>query len=188
MIQLRSIKGLYATTAIAIVFVATQVVHFRNFVNRKQFVVYSVSGHSAMEWIDRGVSYFNADSTLQFDEERIRFHIRPNRLQHGVSAVNTEIPFAKDINGLMAYLWNNKKIVFVANRDLQLPQSAEIDYLVVAQNSIPVPDRLKDIPAKKIILDGSNSRSYINKWKRLAEANTEQLHSVLDDGAFTLTK
>jgi competence protein ComEC len=187
MIQMRSIRGLYAATAIAGVFVVTQVVHFLNFVNKQQFVVYSVSGHSAMEWIDRGVSYFNADSILQYDEERIRFHIRPNRLQHGVSVVNTEIPFAKDIKGLKAYLWNKNKIVFAADKNTQLPQSAEIDYLVVAQNSVPVPEQLEDIPARKVVLDGSNSRNYINKWKQLVGTETDRLHAVLDEGAFTLT-
>jgi competence protein ComEC len=188
MIQMRSIQLLYAATAIALVFVVTQLAHFRNIANRQQFVVYSVSGHSAMEWIDRGVSYFNADSVLQHDEERIRFHIRPNRLQHGVSEVSAVIPFANELKGLKIYLWHNNKIVFAANKDLQLPQSAEIDYLVVAQNSIPVPDRLEDIPARKIILDGSNSRSYINKWKRAAGTDIDRLHAVLDDGAFKLTK
>jgi competence protein ComEC len=187
MIQMRSIRGLYAATAIAGVFVVTQVVHFRNFVNNQQFVVYSVSGHSAMEWIDRGVSYLNADSILQYDEERIRFHIRPNRLQHGVSVVKTEIPFAKDIKGLKAYLWNKNKIVFASDKNTQLPQSAEIDYLVVAQNSVPVPERLEDIPARKVVLDGSNSRNYVNKWKQLVGTETDRLHAVLDEGAFTLT-
>lgn len=188
MIQIRSIKWLYAAAFIALVFVGTQVVHFRNFVDRQQFVVYSVSGHSAMEWIDSGVSYFNADSTLQNDEERIRFHIRPNRLQRGVSTINTVIPFSKGIQGLEVYSWNKNKIVFAKNKGQQLPQSAEIDYLVVAKNSIPIPHRLEDIPAKKIILDGSNSRSYINKWKQVAGTNTDRLHAVLEEGAFTLTK
>ncbi|MBL7871555.1 MAG: ComEC family competence protein [Cyclobacteriaceae bacterium] len=187
MIQTRSIQWLYAAALIALTFVVTQVIHFRNVVDRKQFVVYSVSGHSAMEWIDRGVSYFNADSTLQHDEERIRFHIRPNRLQRGVSTIHTAVPFSKGIQGLEVYSWNNTKIAFAKNKDQQLPQSAEIDYLVVAKNSLPIPERLEDIPAKKIILDGSNSRRYINKWKRLAETDTDRLHAVLDEGAFTLT-
>ncbi len=186
MIQTRSIQWLYAAALIALTFVVTQVIHFRNVVNRQQFVVYSVSGHSAMEWIDRGVSYFNADSSLQHDDERIRFHIRPNRLQRGVSTIHTAVPFSKGIQGLEVYAWNGNKIAFAKNKDQQLPQSAEIDYLVVAKNSLPIPERLEDIPAKKIILDGSNSRRYINKWKRLAQTDADRLHVVLDEGAFTL--
>jgi competence protein ComEC len=188
MIQSRSIHWFYAASLVAIVFVATQIDHYSGYVNKKQFVVYSVSGHSAMEWIDSGVSYFNADSLLQQDEERIRFHIRPNRLQRGVSVVNTSIPFSKSIpQGLEVFSWNNHKIAFVKNKSHQFPQSAEIDYLVVAHNSIPVPERMEYIPAKKIILDGSNSRSYINKWKGVAGSEADRLHSVLDEGAFTLT-
>ena len=40
-------------------------------IDQRQFVVYSVSGYSAMEWLDKGVSYLQADSALKADEERM---------------------------------------------------------------------------------------------------------------------
>lgn len=126
-----------------IILIFTQFNHFQQDINQKQFVIYSVSGHSAMEWIDHGVSYFKSDSLLPQDKERIRFHIRPNRLKHGVTSINTSIPFGKEIAPDMEiYLWQNSKILFVSNGKAQLPQHAKIDYLVVAKNSIPVNTKL----------------------------------------------
>lgn len=186
MIQYRSVKGLYLAGILTLIFVFTQYLHFRNWVDRKQFVVYSISGHSAMEWIDSGVSYFKADSALQSDEERMRFHIRPNRLQRGVIAVNKEIPFKQKLpQNLETFYWQGNRIIFVQNREAQLPASGEIDYLVVGRNSIS-PQAIKNLSVRQIILDGSNSRGYINRWRKVIDK--ERLYAVLDEGAFVLTR
>ncbi|MDZ7646198.1 MAG: hypothetical protein U5K54_02875 [Cytophagales bacterium] len=122
-------------------------------------MIYSVSGHSAIEWMDGGASYFRSDSLLPQDKERIRFHIRPNRLKHGVKSVNTAIPFGREITqNIEFYLWQKNKILFVSNKNAQLPQNAKIDYLVVAKNSIPVNTEIDRLGVKKLILDGSNSQ------------------------------
>lgn len=186
MIQYRSVKGLYLASLLTIIFGFTQYLHFRNWVDRQQFVVYSISGHSAMEWIDSGVSYFKADSALQSDEERMRFHIRPNRLQRGVTAIRTTIPFAQQLpQNIEAYYWQGNRVVFIQNKEARLPVSGEIDYLVVGKNSIP-PQAIDNLSVRKIILDGSNSRGYVNSWRKIIDE--DKLHSVLDDGAFVLTQ
>jgi len=177
---------MYTAVFVAIVFTGTQYLHLHQWVNREQFVVYSVSGYSALEWIDHGVSYFKADSGLQEDQERVRFHIRPNRLKRGVSLVNTKIPFSKILpQGIEAIYWKDNKILLAQNKEAQLPRLAEIDYLVVARNSV-APEALQGLTAKKIILDGSNSRSYVNRLKKVFDK--ERLHVVLEDGAFILTQ
>jgi len=186
MLRFRSVTGLYLAGIITLVFIFTQYVHFQKWVNNKQFVVYSVSGHSAMEWIDSGVSYFKADSALQSDEERMRFHIRPNRLQRGVTAIRTTIPFAQQLpQNIEVYNWHGNRVIFIQNREAQLPVSGEIDYLVVGKNSIP-PQAIDNLSVRKIILDGSNSSGYVNRWRKIIDA--DKLHSVLDDGAFVLTQ
>lgn len=186
MIQYRSVKGLYLAGLLTLIFVFTQYLHFRNWVDRQEFTVYSVSGHSALEWIDSGVSYFKADSALKSDEERMRFHIQPNRLQRGVVAINREIPFKHNLpQKVEAYYWQGHRIIFIQNRDARLPVSAEIDYLVVGQNSVP-PKAIENLTVRKVILDGSNSRRYIDQWRKVLEE--DKLHVVLDEGAFTLTR
>ncbi|MEQ1585235.1 MAG: ComEC/Rec2 family competence protein [Cyclobacteriaceae bacterium] len=186
MIQYRSIKGLYMAFAITLIFIFTQYLHYSQRIDRHQFVVYSVSGYSAMEWIDSGVSYFKADSALQNDEERMRFHIRPNRLQKGVTAINTEIPFVRQLpNNLETFYWRGNKIIVVQNKEAQLPVLGEIDYLVVGRNSLSL-KAIENLTIRKIILDGTNSRSYINRWRKVVDE--EKLHAVLDEGAFVLTQ
>jgi len=178
---------LYGGMALMIILIFTQFNHFTKDVNQKQFVIYSVSGHSAMEWMDGGVSYFKSDSLLSQDKERIRFHIRPNRLKCGVKLVNTSIPFEKEITQNMEfYLWQNNKILFVSNKNAQLPLNAKIDYLVVAKNSIPVNTELDRLGIKKLILDGSNSRSYLNRWQQSSDSIL--VHAVIDKGAFILNE
>jgi hypothetical protein len=185
MIQYRSVKGLYMAVSIAVIFIFTQYQHFQQRVNQQQYVVYSISGYSAMEWIDGGISYIKADSALLHDEERMRFHIRPNRLQRGVSSISTEIPFSQQLSQhLEVYYWEGNRIVFSQNNEPQLPAGGEIDYLVVGKNSIP-PNVMEKLSVRKIILDGSNSRSYVDRCRK--RVDKERLHVVLDDGAFILT-
>lgn len=186
MTQYRSIKGLYMACAITVIFIFTQYHHYNQGIDRHQFVVYSVSGYSALEWIDRGISYFKADSALYNDEERMRFHIRPNRLQRGVIAINTEIPFRQELpHNLEAFYWKGNKIIVAQNKEAQLPVLGEIDYLVVGRNSLS-PKAIERLSVRKIILDGSNSRSFINRWRKVVDK--EKLHAVLDEGAFVLTQ
>lgn len=186
MTQYRSIMGLYMACAITVIFIFTQYYHYNQRINRHQFVVYSVSGYSALEWIDRGISYFKADSALQNDEERMRFHIRPNRLQRGVTAINAEIPFRQELpNNLEGFYWKGNKIIVAQNKEAQLPVFGEIDYLVVGRNSLS-PKAIESLSVRKVILDGSNSRSFVNRWRKVVDK--EKLHAVLDEGAFVLTQ
>lgn len=186
MIQYRSVRGLYVAFVITFIFIFTQYHHYNQRIDRHQFVVYSISGYSAMEWIDRGISYFKADPALQNDEERMRFHVRPNRLQKGVTEINTEIPFGQRLQqNLETFYWKGNKIIIVQNKEAQLPVLGQIDYLVVSRNSVS-PKAIENLSIKKIILDGSNSRSYVNRWRKVVDE--ERLHAVLDEGAFVLTQ
>jgi len=189
MIEFKSMRWLYLAAVCSILLTVTQWMHFHDSVNRQQFVVYSVNGFSVVEWMDRGQSYFYGDSAFAQDQERVRFHVRPNRLSSGVAKVDTRAPFRKDLpDGVSLALWQGKSIAFIWDKNYSLPQWTEIDYLVVAKNALNVrrfPDHLK---VKKIILDGSNSRWYINQWKTISEKENISLHAVLDDGAFILTE
>jgi hypothetical protein len=84
------------------------------------------------------------------------------------------------------YLWQNSKILFVSNGKVQLPQHAKIDYLVVAKNSIPVDTEIDRLGVKKLILDGSNSQGYINRWRQ--SSDSMRVHVVMDKGAFILNE
>jgi hypothetical protein len=169
--------------------VVTQWIHFKESINRQQFVVYSVNGFSVMEWMENGQSYFVGDSAFIKDMERIRFHVRPNRLTSGISQVSFNLPFYKELaDGVSMARWKGNSIVFIQDKNFSLPEVVKIDYLVVGKNAINpnlLPVHLK---VKKVILDGSNSRRYVNQWRAVSENRNIEVHAVADDGAFILTK
>jgi competence protein ComEC len=187
-IEFKSIRWLYLAVICSIMVIITQWIHFRDAINRHQFVVYSVNGFSAMEWIDRGQSYFMGDTTLVHDQERMRFHIRPNRLNSGVTMIHSQLPFQKELDkGVYVAQWKGNAIAFIQHKNYSLPELAKIDYLVIGKNSIRANLSHYHLKLKKVILDGSNSRWYINQWREFCAKEKISFHAVLDQGAFVLT-
>ncbi len=189
LVEFKSLGWLCLSGVCSIVLIVTQWFHFNDSVDRRQFVVYSVNGFSAMEWIDNGQSYFMGDSALLHDQERMRFHIRPNHLNSGVEMVYTNLPFKKELQkGVSVSHWNGNSIAFIQHKNYSLPELAEMDYLVVAKNSINTNKLVNPLNVKKVILDGSNSSWYIKQWKEFCAKKNISLHTVLEDGAFVLTE
>ncbi len=188
-IEYKSICWFYLAGLCSIMLVITQWIHFMESVNRQQFVVYSVNGFSAMEWMENGQSYFVGDAAFIQDQEKVRFHVRPNRLNSGIRQVSYNLPFYRELEeGVSMASWKGNSIVFVQHKNFSLPELVKIDYLVVGKNAIN-PNRLPvHLKVKKVILDGSNSRWYVNQWRAFSESRNIEVHAVADDGAFILTK
>lgn len=179
--QYRSIKPLLAGLVVSILYIVTQFT-FTKQTEQDQFVVYSVSKHSAFEFMSGGVSYFQADSTLLNDAERTRFHIRPNRLQQGIEYVYTDIPFTREAEpGIELYAWKGIEIAHVKIN--QVP-TTKVDFLIISQNAIRNPESVSQGGFKKIILDGSNSNAYVARWQQWAIEHNLSVHAVSKEGAF----
>jgi hypothetical protein len=58
-----------------------QWIHYVGIVKKNELFIYKVPGHQAIDLMATGIAHFIADSSLLMDEEKIRFHIRPNRLR-----------------------------------------------------------------------------------------------------------
>lgn len=185
MLEYRYKNIVWLTTILCIALIVTQVQHFHRKLNVQQFVVYSISNHTAMEWIMNGKSYYYADSALLNDYEQTRFHILPNRLQHGVKETHSKIPFYQNAKGIPLYLWNNTRIAVLNKRAQPLPP-VPIDYLVVSNQSLSLKDTTFLKPQTKIILDGTNGSHYIARWKSAQQNKAWQVHAVADDGAFVV--
>jgi competence protein ComEC len=184
--EFRRPKWLYVAFSFVFLFSALQWSHFLESVNKSQLVVYSVSGHSAVEQIEQGRSIFYTDSSLLNDEERIRFHILPNRLQHGVAEVKPSIVSSHNTN-LGLFYWHGKSVAILTDRDTKLPQNLTVDFLIVTHNSFPIYKKERpDLKIGKLIIDGSNSRSYTKKLTKFAQTENIPVYSVLDQGAFVL--
>ncbi|HEV8513191.1 MAG TPA: ComEC/Rec2 family competence protein [Cyclobacteriaceae bacterium] len=181
--EFKSMRWLYTSLVLVVVFAFLQWNHFFESVDQRQMIVYSINNHQAIEFIDRGQSYFVCDSSLQIDPERIRYHIQPNRLIHGVSTTEFKIPFGKRINGVNYYRWNNKTIAWISEKDFKLPTNAFFDYLIVSKNSLRK-EALDNINANCVILDGSNSKRFVTYIGEHMKNRKIQTHSVALDGAY----
>jgi competence protein ComEC len=185
--KFRSMKCVYAACICTLLFTVLQWQYFQESVNKNQLVVYSIAGHRALEFSKQGQSYFVADSALMNDKERVRFHIRPNRLQQGVSLVIQEIPFMKNENGIYIYEWEGKSIASLLRKDHDMPDNINVDYLIVSNNSFSIlKNENHQYRIGKLIIDGSNSRSYTKKLTKFAQAKNIPVYSVLDQGAYIL--
>ncbi|GHN02801.1 hypothetical protein WSM22_42900 [Cytophagales bacterium WSM2-2] len=178
--EFRSIRWLYLAFGLAVLFTFIQWTHFSKEVDQKQFIVYSIGGHQAFEFIDRGNSYFRIDSLMEKDPDRVRFHIQPNRVIHGITFSGSEVPFVLEQRGVTYFNWQNELVAWIDNKNDRFPFNTAIDLLLVSQNSLSK-KQLAQLNVKKIIFDGSNSRKYVEMMK---SGTSRPIQFVLLEGAF----
>lgn len=185
----RRVQFMVVALIFSIVLLFTQLQHYDRQVNPASFSVYSVSGHGAIDFIQEGKSFLFTDSTLLADEERLRFHIRPNRVISGVtSVVQNPTGFSASYSGFKIFYWQDEIIVWIDQRDFKLPSGIEVDYLVIGNNAVA---SLKPLESKiryeLLILDSSNSSYYVKKISKEARTMNKAIHVVSESGAFHKT-
>lgn len=164
--------------------------HYFTSVNRDQWVVYSVPGHAAMEWIDHGKSTMASDSLLLRDNQQIRFHIYPNRLLHGVSQIdiNAYPAISQSFSGFSVFYWKEKSILWIKDAKYKLPDSVRVDYVLVSNRAVRSLNELQEhVDFGQVILDSSNSIRYGKRMLDEAAVEKIPIHSVLHQGAFVVT-
>ncbi|HCW09016.1 MAG TPA: hypothetical protein DGG95_16795 [Cytophagales bacterium] len=181
--EFKSIRWLYIAFSCTFLFSLIQWMHFTNEVDQKQMIVYSINKHSAIEFIDHGQSYFLADSSLIKDRERIRFHILPNRLIHGVSSTSYTIPFSTKVNDFNCFQWNNSSLAYVDKPNSHIPENLYLDYLVIGSDALSK-NQISKLKVRHVIFDGSNSMRYVDKMVALLSLMNISTHAVLKDRAF----
>lgn len=156
-----------------------QWLHHEVDVKRNRFVVYNIPGHQGIEWISKGHSQFFGDSSLVVDAERMRFHIRPNRLFSGVDEVETHFVNKKTPK---VFIKCGMKIGMVNEPISSWPTGLKLDYLIVGNNSFhSLAQTRNTINFDKLILDSSNS-SYLAS--RFRSEDDDVVHAVQFEGAY----
>lgn len=175
--------GLLFSVGCVFVFVILQWNHFTEHVQQKKWIVYRIPGHTVMEFIDHGKSNFFTDSLLAKDHERIRFHVRPNRIMAGVSYVNEQISVPG--NEYELNVWNGLRILTLHATVQKLP-AMQVDYVIVThaseRNLALVQEKFQP---RMIILDSSHPVYREKNLLRQAKEHNIRIHSVLSEGAFT---
>jgi competence protein ComEC len=171
---------------IAILVSWTQWFHFKEEVTIEKLIIYNVKGHFAMDLISKGQTFFVTDSLLLKDENKIRFHIRPNRLISGVNKVlDNTIPIRK-VTGGRILQWKELHILNIEHKDFSIPEGLLFDLIIISNNSVRDLTVLKTHFSNKLILDSTNSYFYSKRLKDDAMRLTIPFHAVVVDGAFDL--
>lgn len=184
--ELRRFSFFIATSVFLLIFVTFQWIHFENHIHQKKLTVYSVAGHSAWDLTENGQVYFFADSALQHDRDKLRFHIRPNRLRSGVGEIydGKSQHFTAALKGCRLVVWNDLRILQIEDKNIRLPDNLAVDYVVLSKNALYSTKALAGVKFSKLILDSSNSFYFADRLLNDAQANGIVAHSVLHHGAF----
>ncbi len=184
--ELRKTRYLSAAASFLVVFAVFQWIHFSENINQKKLIVYNVSGHSAWDVMQNGQVYFFSDSILMNDRDKLRFHIRPNRLRNGVGEIynGKGQQFITQLNGCRIIVWNSLKILQVEEKNFKIPENLQVDYVLLGSNAIYSTKSLRAVKFDKLILDSSNSFYFAERMVKDAQAEGINVHSVQHHGAF----
>ncbi len=178
---------LIASSVLFFTFSVLQWTHYAKDVRVQKLTVYKIPGHTAVDFISNGKTYFLSDSLLQTDTQKTKFHILPNRLMHGVKRIYWGDVFRKEIKGGGLVVWGKKVILHIRDEGFVYPDKVEVDVVIISNNSVKNLDvLLGKIKFKKIVIDSSNTFYIANRLVSQANKLNVNVFSVLHEGAFEM--
>lgn len=161
---------------------------------QKQIIVYSVNGHSAIDFINGHRNILLADTLFLQNENKQRFHIKNNWIQSGIKTpriigLDSLTAFKNEIitykQGFVVF---EHKVILRLNKTMGLyTVRPAIDYLILSKgckNSLK--QLIQQFDIKHIILDTSVPYYQLNKWKEEAPKVNLKLYSIRENGAFVV--
>jgi competence protein ComEC len=184
--QLKNIRWLYAALGLAVILSGARWIHQLDRLSESKLIVYNISGVSAVELIGQGTSVLYSDSSFMTNSERVRFHIRPNRLYNLVSQ-SRYVDIQKGNPDTFRVLDYSGKRILILHRKLNSLSSLPTCDLVIVSGKVAwqMPELLLDNPTVKFVLDGSWGRGQIN-WLRKQKADISRIYIVPEVGAYTM--
>jgi competence protein ComEC len=184
MFQKRKFFFLSLSFCVTMAYAFLQWSHHIQEIDRDQITVYNIKGHSAIDLIEEGQTFFVTDSVFKNDAGNIRFHIKPNRLLAGVGIAfsGDELPHRGIAGGKLVF-WKNRTLALAMDTSFRIPQGVHLNFIIVSNNCLRDIEAFAD-QADQIILDSSNSYYYSRRINNIALSKKLNIHVVMIDGAF----
>jgi competence protein ComEC len=186
LLHTRKFAYLLVTSSIVFIYSMAHWNHFQYDVNVQKLTVYNVKGHTAIDLIDRGQTFFVADSLLLKDSDKIGFHITPHRIMLGVNeTIHSGDGLLKDLRGCSLMVWKGKSILRIYDKDFYFPNNMSVNYVIISNNAVKDLTKISaQLKMEQLIFDSSNALYLTNKL--LKQTNSVQcgVYSVLQQGAF----
>lgn len=184
---LRKLYYLWISLSLAMVFSAIQWNRRIETSGLYKIIVYKVPGHSAIDLMAHEQTYFFSDPAFSNSDERLRFHVQPNRLVNGIEQVRaaTGQPFMQNFKGCKLFLWKQSEVLFIEDKNFDFAKRYPVDYVILARNAIKDLGQVRDkVTFGQLIIDSSNSWYVADKLLKQATDSGLRIHSVVHAGAF----
>ena len=154
---------------------------------QRKVVVYNVSQHQAIDFIDGHSYQFAGDSILLADGVLQNFNLKPARIAMQLHNLRNILPVVFNQHGF--YQFGNKKIA-VVDKPLQFEnplQKIDVDIIILSKNAkVNMAQLAAAFNCSQYIFDASNSLWKIGKWQKDCEELHLRSYSVQEQGAFVL--
>ncbi len=154
---------------------------------QQKIIVYNVSQHQAIDFVNGNNYQFAGDSILLEDGLLQNFHLKPGRI---ALQLNTR---TDSLQGLTRhgdfFVFGNKKIVLVDEMLSTEPLSSKInvDILIISRNpKLSIPELTRVFNCNTVVFDASNSLWKIDKWKEECDKLNLHHYSIPERGAYIM--
>jgi len=177
---------LIVASSLCILYSIDQWIHIQNDVTEKKITFYNIPGHTAVDLMGSGKSFFLADSVLARDASKIMFHVLPGRLAAGVRNVMPGTALSRKLHGCSLMVWNKQTILQIQEAAFSPPPNLAVDFIIISNTSVKsMKDVLTRVRAKAFIIDSSNSFRNADRLLKESELLNINVISLQHHGAYT---
>jgi hypothetical protein len=170
------------TTFIAsLLFLVVSFLIVKNSRQQNELTFYRIPGFSHLEVQQAG---FFTSRSANVPSDKIDYHVRPSRIRNLVKQAAKPTFMEED----PFLIWEGKSFLFLENEEHKYGDSLQVNYLVLGNDAVDkLAPLVQSINFDYLIIDSSNSWYKANGMMREAEELGIQFHSILHQGAFTIT-
>lgn len=182
--QKRMLKGCLVALAFLIALYGYAFIQLQQ---QKKIIIYNVSRHRAMDFIDKSSYFFTGDSILRQDGLQQNFHLKPARIALQAKKQVEQMPSLYHRNNYWQF-YDKKMLLLDSNTILHKRNKIyPLDILLFSHNpTVDIEQLLTVVKPAVIVFDASNSLWKIQKWKSACETLNLRCYSVPEQGAFVL--
>jgi competence protein ComEC len=165
-------RMLMAVLVILLVFMCSVSFHSFHIANQKKIIVYNISRHTAIDFMDGNECYFVTDSSLQNDSKKQEFHLSNSRIQYHTNVVGFSLLNKDSVNHIQNVFYKNQEFIYFAGKKMVIVNKAEtnskqihVDFLLLSNNpKVSMDILLKQYKPGLVIMDASNYPKNIDLW------------------------
>jgi len=185
-IETKKSAPLIIASLLCILYSMDQWIHLQSDVKPSKATFYNIPGHTAVDFMESGRTYFLSDSAMEHDPLKLKFHVVPGRLQAGVRNVLQGAAVSKQLNGCVVMVWNEKTIVQIKDPAFVVPANLEVDIIIISNNAVRSMGALiSRINAREFVIDSSNSFRTASRLLEESQSLDIKTTSLLHQGAYT---